>query len=108
VPDRTALLRAGRNAATHTVKLLTNSAIRSAQFLLPALPAYRIDHLLVGPNEELQLVTLQTSVFPFQPLAFRLLVGDIGASEVVLSKGSQGVESGVAEGRVVGAKEIEV
>lgn len=92
---RTPLLRARRHSAADTVELLTNSAIRSTQFLFFTLATYRGDHLLVGANEKLQLMTFQTSILPLQTLLLHLLRWNIRTTQVMFSKALQGVESGM-------------
>ncbi len=77
---RTPLLRARWHSAADTVELFTTTAIRSTQLLFFTLATYRRDHLLVGANEKLQLMTFQTSIFILQTLLLGLLRRNIRTS----------------------------
>ncbi len=102
-----AFLGAGRDPTRDTVKLLADSAVRPAKFLLIALGAYRRNHFLIGSNEKLELVPPEALVLFLEHLQVHLLRGDVLALEVVLVKGLEGLDGVPALRWVVGAEEVD-
>lgn len=108
VTDGAPLLRAGRHTTPHAIQLAAYPAVGAAQSLFLARYTVGLQHFLIGPHKELELVAPETLVLSLHTFDVEVFLGDEGAMAVVLIEGLEGVDVGVAFGGVVGAEEVEL
>jgi hypothetical protein len=100
-------LGTGRHPALDAILLIAFTANRTTQLLLSALRANRRNHLVVLPNEELQVVLQRTPVFLLQPTPHPLRGRSERTQQVVTLEGSHRGDRQLAQ-RTEGAAELEV
>jgi hypothetical protein len=97
----------GRDPACHTVILITDPAKGPAKLGLLASHTGRLHHLLIGSNEELQLMAMHAFVFSLHLLKVSFLKGSEMADTVVLVETGEVLDGDGAGCGVVGAEEFE-